>query len=337
VLRVLESTGLGALVGCAAGGGLIPLLLWRGVSTFPPTVAAVALGGLTGLLWSLTRRPTRLRAAVEADRQLGLSDLLATAVMVGTRPRESDRDADAAPWLRTVLAAADESCRRHAPAEVILRRLGGRAWGGIALAAALVMTLAALTAQEPAARASATVAARPAPGGGAKFDPAPAAQRTVAGARTPDRSRSPGTGPESESERAPTGTESARVGSATSSASNPGKAPGSPGDAGTGAGAGRARTPSSGEQTMRPAPPSASRQPGDGAAGSGAGQSATRPAPGDTVTAGTVTPDGSRAPGRAPWESPEWSGNASRARDAVESQQVPDSRRELIRAYFERS
>ena len=51
---------------------------------------------------------------------------------------------DSNPWLRTVLALADEQCRRHTASQVVLRRYGSRAWGGIGLAASLVLTLAAL-------------------------------------------------------------------------------------------------------------------------------------------------------------------------------------------------
>jgi hypothetical protein len=56
-----------------------------------------------------------------------------------------------------VLAIADDRCRRHAPSQVLLNRLGRRAWGGIGLAAALVLTLSAMTGNPREVRA---VAAR---------------------------------------------------------------------------------------------------------------------------------------------------------------------------------
>jgi len=337
LLRAVEGAGLGALAGCAVGGILIALLMWRGVSTLAPTLAALAIGAATGLLWSVARRPTRLQAAVEADRQLALSDLLATALAVAPRSRESDRDAEASPWLQTVLAAADEACRRHAPSRVILHRLGGRAWGGIALAAALVLTLSALTAQEPAARAASSTpgASRTIAGNGTTTNASVGMQRAATAGRGPDRSRSAGLGPESVD-----GTRTAAPGDAGRQpgvgSSSPGQSTGSPGDAGTGSGAGRARSPAAGESTLAQVPGSASSRVGTGIGAGGTGAPATRPAGGATPSGGTVTPDAARGPRSAPWESSAWPDDARRAHEALEAGQVPDSRRDLVREYFER-
>src|SRR2546423_699532 len=136
VVRALERTGLGALAGCVAAEGLIPLLLWRGESAVTPALFLLGLGAAVGLLWGVTHRPTALAAAMEADRQLGLSDLLGTAAACAGAVQD--------PWCRTVLAVADDRCRRHAPSQVLLNRFGGRALGGIGLAAALALNLSTL-------------------------------------------------------------------------------------------------------------------------------------------------------------------------------------------------
>jgi hypothetical protein len=336
VLRVLESAGLGTLVGCAVAGVLIPLLMWRGVSTFPPALAALLVGGVSGTLWSLARRPTPVEAALEADRQLGLSDLLATALLVTPRSRESDRDADAAPWLQTVIATANETCQRHAPSQVVMHRLGGRAWGGIALAAALVLTLATLTAQEPAARASAAPAGRAVHDQAVVANAAKGIERAATGARAAERSRSPGTGPESAGAGKPFESGSDPNPSAAAAASGGGKTTGSSGDTGTGGGAGRARKRTGNNVALTPDPDPASAQASNVVGARGTGAAATRPSVGEGGSGGTVAPDASRAQRLPAWESSEWPDDARRAREAVEGGQVPDSRRDLVRQYFDR-
>src|SRR5207247_1177225 len=96
----------------------------------------IVLGAIIGLTWGLARRPRLIDAAMTADRQLQLADLLATALAVGS---------DVDPWARAVVAVADQRCRSLSPDAVVLRRFGGRAWGGIGLATALVLTIGALS------------------------------------------------------------------------------------------------------------------------------------------------------------------------------------------------
>ena len=100
----LEWAGLGALVGSALGALLIPLLLWNGQGSMATmlTLLLLALVSVCGLAWGIIHRPSALRA-MEADRQLGLSDLLGTAVSIGIA-RADD------PWSRTVVALADQQC-----------------------------------------------------------------------------------------------------------------------------------------------------------------------------------------------------------------------------------
>src|SRR5438067_3480147 len=91
---------------------------------------------MIGLAWGLVRRPGLIDAALLADSQLELSDLLATALATAS---------SADPWSRAVVAMAEQRCRSLSPDAVVLRKLGGRARGGIGLAAALVLTLGVLS------------------------------------------------------------------------------------------------------------------------------------------------------------------------------------------------
>ena len=335
LVRALETAALGAAGGCAVGAALIPLLYWRDIPALPPTLGAMLLGAAAGLLWGLAHAPTKLHAAAEADRQLGLADLLGTALSVGPRPRESDRDDAEQPWLRTVASLADAACRSHVPSQVILHRLQPRAWGGVAVAAALVLSVAALTTPEPTARAAAS-------SGAARRVGAPAAPDEVAGAdggaNQPAVSRSQGLGPERERDReaasrATTGTpddtgtgDAGPDGAGDSTATS---------DAGQGGGTARAKTPPA-NPTLPP--PGAARRTSPSEVGDptgGTAPAATRPTTGadSPGTAGGASPPAPPAPA---WHSPTWPDDTRRAREAIDSGRVPDARRDLVREYFER-
>lgn len=329
-------TALGAAAGSAVGAILIPFLIWRDVPAMVPTIGVLVLGAASGLLWGLTRRPTILEAAAQADRQLNLSDLLGTALWVRGSQRESNRDDAAGPWLQSVLLMADAACAVHAPSQVILRRLNARAWGGVAVAAALVVTLSALSTREPMARAAAAAsggerpsALRLSPEVGRGTDSA--ANRS----RAPAMARSPGTGPGRENEGAmKTGvieSADARGGNASTSSSPAG----APGDAGAGGGAGRARgvRPGGPPGVARGQTPGSAPQHGKAASGGG-GESSTigndPSAPG--ALGGASTP----APAAPPWHSAGWADDVRQANEALDAGGVPDAHRDLVRQYFDR-
>ncbi|HEV8293519.1 MAG TPA: hypothetical protein VGP94_16400, partial [Tepidisphaeraceae bacterium] len=139
VLRLVEWAGLGFGIGC--GFALLLIVLLRNRSESSPAVAGVvmAIGAALGFIASLLRRPQIIDAAVEADRQLDLADLLATAWQLQKAPvKESFEEA--------VLLIANDRAARIQPRSVVLHRLGVRAWSGIGLAGALVLTVAILTA-----------------------------------------------------------------------------------------------------------------------------------------------------------------------------------------------
>jgi hypothetical protein len=138
VLHALESAGIGAAVASGLGAVMVLILIFQGRSAWELAGGMIALGSVVGLAWGIVKRPTRLAAAGEADRQLGLQDLLATAMFI---IRANDGDA----WGTTVATMADARCERLSPSTLVLNRLGARAWGGIGLALALVATLGVMS------------------------------------------------------------------------------------------------------------------------------------------------------------------------------------------------
>ena len=148
LVRVAETIGVCCAVAAAVAVALIALLWWRGRSGMP-AAAVLGLGVVCGSILGLARRPTLLAAAMEADRQLGLHDLLGTALLACTQD-----GAMASGWRQAVAAMAQEHCRHLRPSQIVLRRLGARAWSGIGLSTALVLTLGLLTSQPMETRAA---------------------------------------------------------------------------------------------------------------------------------------------------------------------------------------
>lgn len=148
LVRVAESIGVCCAIAAAAAVVLIALLWWRGRSGMP-AAAVLVLGIFCGWIVGMARRPTLLAAAMEADRQLGLHDLLGTALLACTQD-----SAVTSGWRQAVAAMAQEHCLRLRPSQIVLRRLGARAWSGIGSSAALVLTLGLLTSQPTETRAA---------------------------------------------------------------------------------------------------------------------------------------------------------------------------------------
>ena len=71
----------------------------------------LAAGAAAGMIAALARRPTLFQTAVEADRQLGLHDLLATALMLPACPRVDESWAATLRGLAILTCAG--SCRRN--------------------------------------------------------------------------------------------------------------------------------------------------------------------------------------------------------------------------------
>ncbi len=135
--QLIEHAGIGALIAAGAAILVVIVLLVRGGDALTPAIGLLLIGAAGGTIWSMLHRATLLDAAILADRQLKLSDLLGSAF-------QSNQHADPA-FFSAVIADAEAACARLSPNEVIVRRLAGRAWGAIGIATALVISLATLS------------------------------------------------------------------------------------------------------------------------------------------------------------------------------------------------
>jgi hypothetical protein len=341
-LRAAEGLGLGALVGCAVGGLLLALLWWEGRGSLGPSLAAVAFGACVGLAWAVARRPRLIDAAIEADRQLGLADLLGTALTAG-HDRVNDRPD---PWAASVLALAEARCRTLAPSMVVLNRLGARAWGGIGLATALLLTLALLAgspADSHAARANApdrTTTNDPA------VDPSAPPEHPLLVVAGPQRTAPPESDNDDRSHptpgAAPADPRTADVTSSPGPTGDPQSSHSSSAEASAGTnGSGQTRPPAAQPLSASSASPNPSEQHDPrpskaNATAAGAGSSARDPAsraPGMTGNASAGSPSGQNAP---PWQSDHWGQDVQQAHQAVDSGRVPAAYRDVVRKYFER-
>ncbi len=332
VVRALECAGIALAVAAGIALAVGGLLIWRGErGLWPLMVAGMLLAGGAGigLLWGLLRRPSRLWTAIEADRQLGLHDLLSTAW--ATR-----HSAD--PWVATVRALAEAQCQALHPRQVILHRLGVRAWGGIVSMLLLAGGLLALYAQPaatvagedrtgfiPTNRLDALVQApRPAPLWTPEGRVPPAASPAQPGMRS-GRDLEPARPQEGEGENAPpaaAGDPGTQVASATG-------AGGGAGQSDETASRGPRSTDPSGEGHADPA----DARPGDTAhVAAGAGDShALMPAQGVAGAPTVARPSGVTA---EPWHASTWPAQREAALRALSAGQTPPAYRDLIRAYF---
>jgi hypothetical protein len=323
VVRALERVGLGLLAGCAVCLLLMPILIWRGEGTGTLAVAALGTGGVAGLLWGALHRPTRLRAAMEADRQLRLSDLLGTALTL-SRDRQDSMEA-------TVLAIAEARCRSVSPSAIALNRLGVRSWGGIALAGALVAGLGLLGGQTPASSAQAS---GPKSWQEIEREQDQANQTHVAAA--PDLRRShPGTGGDDDEDSPDsTQTEDGNSSTAKTSATNNGA-----GSSEQGTGAGTAVSASKGGDGAHHEPVTGGNTAGGANTGhtaAGGGASAAR-SEGTAADGSSGATGGTSKARHVPvWRAQGWPAAQDAARDALRGGRIPDSYRPLVRDYFER-
>jgi hypothetical protein len=150
VVRWVEHVGVGVVIGAAVSVLLLPVLVMRGRPALPVLAALLLIGAVAGGAWLLFRHPRLIDTAGEADRQLGLADLLATGWLVAREGGSLDD-----PFERAVLAVADARAASLSPSSVVLNRLGARAWSGIGLTTALAITLAMLSANPINLRADA--------------------------------------------------------------------------------------------------------------------------------------------------------------------------------------
>src|SRR5688572_2097200 len=326
LLRAVESAGVGAAIGCAAALALVPVLLWRDRPAVSVALTLMAVAGAAGLLFGLTRRPTLHAAAVEADRQLDLHDLLASAL--------ASLDSNDG-WGGAVVAHAEARCRTLSPDAILLNRLGVRAWSGIGLAAALVLTLSLLSAQPETLSASDRAGAAHR----AERPSRVAAQDPERTAISSDDATAARVGEPSHvtSHQSPTGDDSSAP-SVRSSDAVSGSSNGS-----SGGGVGAARTDDSAlrnksepsDPSHRPRAPTAITGQGDRTSAGGGGPGNAAGAGDDKVGVGSTAASAAPTAPVAPWSSPTWHDARRDARDAIERGRVRDEYRELIRDYFD--
>jgi len=323
--RAVERGGACAGVASAFACILAVVALVQGRDAMPLVLATLALGAMVGIIWGFSTRPTRFDAICEADRQLKLSDLLATAY--------AQRGGDDA-WQRMIVALADDRCRSLSPAAVVVHRYGGRAWGGIGLSAALGLTLALLSGVPRDSRAR-TVDGRIAATANKVEQPTQSRDEITAapsasadGVPTPDptssESRASALADPDDSHASSSATSDNRITRA--------------GDNGSG-GQRAGQTSASGDAVPRgtsdgrEASTSATASPASG--GAATASAAARADDAASASAGNTVSRGSHANAKSPpWSSSSWSADRAAAGDAVRAGRVPDAYRDVVGEYF---
>jgi hypothetical protein len=344
LLRVAERVGVGILIASGAAACLLPLAWWRGVASLPIVLFVLGAGAAIGLIAGIVRRPTRMDAAAQADRQLKLADLLGTAVMI--RRRRTPQ-----PWDATVIASANERCRRLSPSSVILYRWGARAWGGVLLGACLVLVLSLTITQPAPTQAEVAVVD---PFGGQSVDGVRRAQSPgpirAASSNGGNRTVSPHA-QQQPRDADPSSAHSPTSLTASASSANASAASAARGNSADpfGGGAGSRSTPGPGvpssvpQDDMRPTAneaPGNSATPRKGGAG-GAGEAGDGPvglaggAPGGEASGHHATAAPAPAP---PWRTSSWPAQQQQQLDQTLRSRSGeyDAYQDLIRAYFER-
>ena len=110
-VRTIERAGLCLLASCAAAVVLSVILIGRGESAMQLVAICLVLGTAIGLVIGWMTRPTLNAAAMEVDRQLGLADLLATALAV-RRAHTMSVDSLDEQWAAAILQLAECDVRR---------------------------------------------------------------------------------------------------------------------------------------------------------------------------------------------------------------------------------
>jgi hypothetical protein len=326
VLRIAESIATGCAMASVAGLALVPMLWSRGQSGLTMAEALLGLGCGCGLIWGFAARPTRLDAAAEADRQLGMDDLLGTVLLVCR-----DADLTATQWRQTLLAISEARCRRLRASAVIVNRLGMRMWGGIGVLVAGMLTLGLFSAQPPDLRASARLDLNT-----PSYETAQSAAQAADDHPAAVTSRPPGGGGADQDDNRNFAMDQASVDSSEPSlAAGQPNGNARPGNGDRGEGLGTARTNARSRLAFGP---DGSRD----AVGASAGPTAAGTGQPDAAAKGTgpsgdsVSPAAPAQRPAPPWQAPQWSADGAEAHDQIRSGRVPDSAADLVRDYFQR-
>ncbi|MGH7179791.1 MAG: hypothetical protein ACREJC_20615 [Tepidisphaeraceae bacterium] len=306
VWRTLEHAGVGLLIASAFSATLLAVIWLRGGAPVEATLFALSLGAACGLTRSVLSRPGALDTAMRIDHTLGSPDLFSTALSLTQRRGESD------PFANAVVAIANARARGVSPSTLVLRRLGSRAWGGIGIAGASVLTLALLVSQPTQSRARSDLA-----------DRTTSTDQSIPIATTDvPSSASPFIAP------AATATDDSSDSAQSANASADRHADASAAASGDGASRTTDTSAAASPPRARTAADSRSQLPASGGAGSAsAGESAG-------LSLGSVdAPVRTAAP---PWSGPTWSADRAAALRTIQDARIPDDYRDLVREYFQR-
>lgn len=324
LLRLLEWSGIGFALGCGVALLSIPLL--RNRQEAPLAIAAVimAIGGVLGFIAALLRRPRVIDAAVESDRQLELADLLTTAWQL-------EKSSATEAFEGAVLIIANQRAANLRPRAVVLHRLGVRAWGGIGLAGALVLTVAIFTANPLDSQASS-----------APFLPQAASSKTRSDAKTLPNSANQSSGhrptatagdhPGGEDDPLPGAgkttntTANANSGQNTTQTGNP---------EGTGAGAGQS-PPTPDKSNPLASGTNSTGTNSKGTAASGVGASAENGNAGSSNGSSTSAGNSGKSSSVPAWKSDSWPAAQQAADAAISAGGIPPGYHDLVREYFKR-
>jgi hypothetical protein len=321
-VRIAESMAISAAVASAAGLAIVPILWWRGESAFSLAIGMLGLGCFFGAIWGISRRPTRLQAAIEADSQLGLHDLLGTVVLF-------DKSETRSPWENSIAAFADEHCRTLRPSAIIVNRIGLRGWAGVGILGALLLTFALFTARPTEATAATSAL-------GSIAADSPNATNTVlknTKNSLPSSARPPGPGGiddnsiRSFQQDRPDDSNAGLVAEKNSTNHSSGGL-----NLSTGSGAATTHNPISYDSRL--SQDGAGKTAQTGLPANGLGQPDPRiNAAGENNSTGASIEGVKRT---APWESVHWRDDGNAAREAISAGRVPEIDADLVRDYFRR-
>jgi hypothetical protein len=322
LVQIAESIAISIAVASAIGLAVLPILWWRGQSAVPLAIAMLATGCFFGLIWGISRRPSLLEAAIEADTQLNLHDLLGTVMQI-------DKNPSTLAWQTTIAAFADNRCRTLHPSAIIVSRMGLRGWAGVGILGALLLTFALLTARPATVTAESSVLGYAPVESSPPMDTIPRADDS-----STSLSRPPGPGgPDSNSSRDfPENHIDNSM--AESIPANNSSAPSSTG-AGSSPGSGTATAKTPAPPPESPTVPNAGQPPQHSAAiADGAGMSNSP----INVAGENNSKMASPGPAKrvAPWTSATWTTDSAAATTAISAGQVPEEDTDIVRDYFRR-
>ncbi len=321
-IQFVEAAGAGILGGAIVGMILAGVLLYRGEAVLGVAGIALVVGLVCGIVFRLVRRPRLLATLIDADRQLGLHDLISTAWAI--RHQSDD------PFAVAVLAEAEQRLANLSTSSVVLGRLGRRGWGGAVLTTALLLTMGLVSNNPVDTQASAAVnpmALRN-------------AQRRVA---MNERRLGMSTANATEAEpflpdypgghndnRDPMANTAAMKIAGNSADGNDGNETADP--SGTGGGSAKSNNSKTGGNLN----PTGSNARGheNGAAAGGVGSAGN--AGGKRGSSGAAAGDSATNAGDAPWQSDSWLDAQAAAERAIRSGAVPAGYEEIVREYFRR-